>query len=134
MGPENGGNGKNGNLSITELFGKISGQTRLLISKEMELAKTELKADLKKEAVMAGGFTAALSGLFLTASMLFVTVILALSEVMPSWLAGLVVSAFLLLMSVIAALVGWSGRVKTPLARTQETLRDDFKLTKEKPA
>jgi uncharacterized membrane protein YqjE len=118
-------------LSISELITEIREQVSLLVKKEVDLAKAELKADLKAEALMAGGFLLAAIFGFLTVSMLCVTAILAIAIVLPGWAAGLIVSGFLLLMSLIAALIGWGSRVKAPLVRTREAIRSDISMTKE---
>jgi len=118
-------------LSIGELITEIREQVSLLVKKEIDLAKVELKADLKAEALMAGGFLLAATFGFLTISMLCVTAILAIAIVLPGWAAGLIVSGFLLLLSLLAALIGWGSRVKAPLVRTREVIRSDISMTKE---
>ena|SRR5262252_91929 len=121
-------------LSTAELVKQITGDVGQLVRKQIELAKAELRADLRSEAVMAGGLgVGAVLGL-LTLNMLFVTVALALAQKMPGWLAGLIVSGFLLGLAIIAALIGWSKRVRHPLARTRQSLREDVRWTKERLA
>lgn len=122
------------NLSLPELMGEIRDQVTLLVRKQLELAKTELRTDIRAEAVMAGGLgAAALFGL-LTLAMLFVTAAFALALVMPAWAAGLIVSGFLLVLTGAAALFGWSRRVRNPLRRTRETLKEDVRWTKQRLA
>jgi hypothetical protein len=121
-------------LSTAELVKEITAEVGQLVRRQIDLAKAELKADLRSEAVMAGGLgIGAILGLT-TLNMLFVTVALALAQVMPGWLAGLIVSAFLLGLAVIAALIGWSKRVRRPLARTRDSLKEDVRWTKERLA
>jgi hypothetical protein len=83
--------------------------------------------------MISGLGVAAVTG-FLTITMLLVTAIFALSAVIPGWLAGLIISGILLLISLIAGAIGWSRRVKSPVYRTRETVRDDFSFPKEKLA
>lgn len=117
-------------LSNIELVKEITAQVGLLAKKQIELAKTELRADLKSELAMAGGLgVAALAGIS-AINLLLVTVILALAQVMPAWGAGLLVSAFTLGIAGVAALVGWSKRVRTPLEKTRRTLKEDAQWTK----
>jgi uncharacterized membrane protein YqjE len=121
-------------LSTAELVKEITAEVGQLVKKQVELAKAEVKADVRSEAMMAGGLgIGAVLGL-LTISMLFVTVVLALARVMPGWLAGLIVSGFLLGLALIAALIGWSKRVRQPLARTRQSLKEDVRWTKERLA
>ena len=83
---------------------------------------------------MAGGLGVGAIGALLALNMIFVTVALALARVMPGWAAGLIVFAFLLGIAAIAGLVGWSKRVRTPMARTRQSLKEDIKWTKERLA
>jgi hypothetical protein len=121
-------------LSTGELIKEITHQVGLLATKQIDLAKTELRADIKSEVAMASGLgVGALVGLA-AVNMLLVTVILALARTMPAWAAGLIVSGFLLGVAAIAALVGWSKRVRTPMERTRRTLKEDVQWTKERLA
>jgi uncharacterized membrane protein YqjE len=121
-------------LSVSQLMSEIRDQVTLLVRKQLVLAKTELRADIKDEAVMAGGLgVAALLGI-LTLATLFVTAIFALGLVMPGWAAGLIVTGFLLLSTGGAAAFGWSRRVRAPLRNTRETLKEDLRWTKHRLA
>ena len=60
--------------------------------KQVELAKTELRADVRTEAKVAGGLgVAAVCGI-ITVTLLLVTAAFALALVMPAWGAGLIVT------------------------------------------
>jgi hypothetical protein len=118
-------------LSIMELITEIRDQVSLLVKKEIDLVKVELKADLKAEALMAGWFFLAVILGFLAISMLCVAAILAIAIVLPGWVAGLIMGGFLLLLSLLAALIGWGCRMKAPLVRTREVIRSDISMTKE---
>ena len=104
----------------------------MLAKKQFELATTELRADLQSEATAAGGLgiaaLAALAGL----NLLLVTGVLGLSQLMPGWLAGLVVSGAVLLVAAVLGLVSWRRRVQKPLARTRATLEEDVRFAKER--
>ncbi len=119
-------------LSTVELIKNITGEVTHLVSKEIELAKTELKADLKAEAVMVGGLSLAAIGGLCTLNLLLVTAVLALALVLPGWLSGLIISGATLLITAIIAGVAWRMRVRSPLARTQRTLKDDVQWTRER--
>ena len=119
-------------LSTVELFKEISAEVGHLVQKQIVLAKTELKADLKAEATMVGGFGIAALGAASTVNLLLVTAVLALAQTMSGWKAGLLVSAAVLLGAGVVAGIAWKRRVRSPLARTQRILREDVEWTKER--
>jgi hypothetical protein len=119
-------------LSTVALVRQISAEVGELAQKEMELAKAELKSDLKSEAMMVGGLGLAALAFLTTINLLLVTVILALAETMPGWAAGLVVSGFTLAVTGVVGLVAWSRRVPSFLASTRGTLREEIAWAKER--
>lgn len=120
-----------GNLSIKELFREIRQQVKLLIKKEISLAQTELKADLKSELFMAIGFVIAGVSAFIALILLLVSSVFALSTVIPGWLAGLIVSGVFFIISMLSFFISRKKRVKSPLVRTKEVLQSDIRLAKE---
>jgi hypothetical protein len=116
------------------LIRTLASQVEILVKKEIDLAKTELSADLRTEAKMAGGLGIAAIAALTTLNLLFVTVILALSAVLPAWGAGLVVTGVMLAFALIVAAVSWRRRVQTPLARTRRTWKENARWTKERLA
>ncbi|NLP00908.1 MAG: phage holin family protein [Fibrobacter sp.] len=122
--------GRVSNLSLPQVIKEIWTQFSRLMRKEIELAKTELRADIRSEVFMLSGLGIAAVLVLLTISMLLVTLILALSEILPGWAAGLIVSGVLLLLSAIVAIISWRKRVKVPLKRTREVLEGDLKFTR----
>ena len=122
--------GRVSNLSLSQVIKEIWTQFSRLMRKEIELAKTELRADIRSEVFMLSGLGIAAVLVLLTISMLLVTLILALSEILPGWAAGLIVSGVLLLLSAIVAIISWRKRVKVPLKRTREVLEGDLKFTR----
>ncbi len=121
-------------LSTRELVGDVAAKVGLLARKEVELAKSELRADLKQEAKMASGIGVAGLCALLTLNLLCVAAVLGLATVMPGWAAAFVVAAVVLAIGTIAGLVGWAMRVKEPLETTRKTLREDLQWTREKIA
>jgi hypothetical protein len=119
-------------LSTKELLGQILAEASTLVRKEMELARTELAADLKTEVTMAKalgvGAVLGLCGLNLA----LVTAVLALALVMPGWAAGLIVTGVVLAAAAVVAAVGWGRRVRKPLERTRKHLEEDVKWMKER--
>jgi hypothetical protein len=115
-------------MSIQTLLKKILLQGKYLFKKEIDLAKNELKADIKSEALLAGGFSVGIIAASVAGILLLVTIIFLLSLVMPGWIAGLVMSGIFLLISIIAFVYGWGKRVKDPFVRTKEVLKADSRL------
>ena len=119
-------------LSTVELVKEITAEVGLLAQKQIELAKTELKADLKAEAKTVGGLGVAVLAGLATVNLLLVTLVLALAQTMRPWLAGLLVSALTLAVAGIVAVISWNKRVKSPLERTRRTVKEDVQFTKER--
>jgi hypothetical protein len=120
--------------SIPALLREIKDDGTLLLKKEIELARMELREDLRAEAMTVGTFGVAGIGAIVGGVLLLVTAILALARVMPAWAAGLIVSGAVLLASAIAGAVGWSKRVRAPLEKTRESLKGALQWTKKRSA
>jgi hypothetical protein len=119
-------------LGTGALMRQIVSQAELLAKKELELAKAELRVDLRSQVRVAGGLgVAAVAGL-ITITLLLVTAALALSLVMPGWAAGLIVSGVMLAVAAIFGLMSWRRRLRDPMAHTRRTLKDGVKWTKER--
>jgi hypothetical protein len=117
-------------LSLLNIIKSIRNQGNYLLKKEIELAKTEILADARSEANLAGGFSVGIAAAYTTGILLLVTGILALSLVLPGWIAGLIVSGLTLIISMGAFLYGWVRRVREPLVRTREVLKTEAQLMK----
>jgi len=118
---------------IGDLVKQLAGQTSTLVRQELDLAKAEMsqKATVAgKGAGLLGG--AAVVGL-LAAGSLTACLILALSEVIPAWLAALIVA---LVMGAIAAVLALQGRNRIRAAtppvpeQTVETVKEDVEWAK----
>jgi uncharacterized membrane protein YqjE len=123
-------------MPTKDLVTEVARKGGLLARKEVELAKAEIKADLRREVRMAGGLgVAGLCALF-TVQLLLVAVVLALMEggVLPGWAAALVVAAIVLAVGTGAGLWGWAKRVRKPLDTTRRSLREDVRWAKEQIA
>ena len=119
-------------LSTTQLVKEIASQAGLLVKKQIALAKTELKADARTEAKVAGGLGIAAVCAIVTITLLLVTVVLALAQVLPGWAAGLIVSGFMAAVVAVVAGVSWSRRIRKPLQRTRRELQQEIRFTKER--
>lgn len=107
-------------------------ESRLLVKAELLHAKQELRDELK--AAKTGGILLGVTlGLALSAlAMLFVAVALTLPFPEPVSVAGVAVA--LLLVGGVLAAIAIKKLPRKPMARTQQRLRDDLRLTKEQLA
>lgn len=121
-------------LSNRELIGQVIDSATQLAKKEIELAKSELRADIKAElATVKGLGVAGLCALWAVGLML-VACALALGTVIAEWAAALIVAGLVLAVGTVAGLVGWNKRVKKPLEATRRTLKEDVLWAKERLA
>jgi uncharacterized membrane protein YqjE len=123
-------------LSTRDVVTELAKKASELARKEVALAKSELKEDLRAEVRMASGLGVAGLCAIVTLPTLLVALILGLSEagVMRGWLAALLVSAVVLAIGTAAGLVGWAKRVRTPLGATRRSVQDNLKWVKERIA
>lgn len=123
-------------MRTRDLVTELARKGRLLARKEVELAKAEVKADVRREVRMAGGLgVAGLCALF-AVQLLLVAIVLALTEggLLPGWAAALVVAAVVLAVGAGAGLWGWARRVRTPLDTTRRSLKEDVRWAREQIA
>jgi hypothetical protein len=113
--------------TLGQLVSDASRDVSELVRYEIALAKAEVQQDIKR-GVAAGGLfgAAALLAVYATVA-LMIAAGLGLAEVMPGWLAFLVVAAGLLLIAGVCVIVGRSqiGRIKPPertIRSTKETI------------
>ncbi len=120
-------------LSSADLVAGTVRELGELVRQEVELAKAEIRRDLKEEVAMARSFGIAALAAILFLNMLFVAAALALSRWMAPWLAALVVAAALLIVAVGFGWAGWNKRVK-PLESTRKTLKESWLWAKSRAA
>jgi hypothetical protein len=113
--------------TLGQLVSDASRDVSELVRYEIALAKAEVQRDIKR-GVAAGGLfgAAALLAIYATVA-LMIAAGLGLSQVMPAWLAFIVVAAGLLLIAGACVIVGRSqiGRIKPPertIRSTKETI------------
>jgi len=118
--------------STSELLAHLATDATELVKKEVALAKAELREDIKREVKAAMDLAiAAILGL-VTLNVLVIAAIFGLGQWVPEWEAALIVAGIVSTIAVIVGGVGWSKRVKQPLERTQETLKEDVQWAKER--
>lgn len=93
--------------SLVSLLAELPELVTGLVRAEIDLVKTELVGKLKSLGIGAGLLVGALLVLGAMVGTLLTAAIAGLGEMMPLWLAALLVSAFLLLVAVAVGLVGW---------------------------
>jgi uncharacterized membrane protein YqjE len=118
---------------VGDLVKQLAGQTSTLVRQELDLAK----AEMSQKATVAGKGAGLLGGAvvvgLLAAGSLTACLILALSEVIPDWLAALTVA---LVMGAIAAVLALQGRNRIRAAtppvpeQTVETVKEDVEWAK----
>ncbi len=104
-----------------------------LVQRELELVKAELVAKLKALGIGAGLIAGALVVLLGMVGVLLTAAILALSEIMPGWLAALLVAAVLLIVALILGLIGYRILKKgIPPVPTEsiDSIKRDFRAIK----
>lgn len=119
-------------VSTRELVGEVARKASDLARKEVELAKAELRADLRTEIRMASGLgVAGLCAIF-TVQLLLTAVVLALMEagLLPGWAAALVVAAVVLGIGTGIGLWSWARRVKRPLVTTRRSMQENVRWAK----
>ncbi len=118
---------------LGELMKRLSADLSLLIRQELDLAKAEMVAKGKTAGATAGMFSAAAVAALLALGALTALIILALSLVMASWLAALIVTVAY---GVIAGILAVTGKKKlqetTPLVpeQTVDTVKEDVQWAK----
>jgi membrane protein len=118
-------------LPTRELLGEIVEKAGLLARKEVELAKTELRADLTSQLGMAKGLGVAGLASLLGVNLLLVAVVIALAPLVTPWLGALILGGLLVVGGGIVAYVSWNRRVSSPLALTRKSLKEDVQWAKE---
>jgi hypothetical protein len=121
-------------MTNRELIGHVVDSATLLAKKEIELAKAELRKDLKAEVAMAKGLGVASVCALCTLNMLLVAGAFALAHVVADWAAALIVAAAVLTVGTIAGMVGWKKRVVSPLESTRRSLKEDARWARERLA
>jgi hypothetical protein len=120
-------------LSTPQLVAGLTGELRGLIARELELARTEMRIDFKRELSSARwlGIAAVLALAFL--NLLFVAGALYLARWIAPPLAALAVAGGLLVLAIASGLVGKAALVK-PLETTRQTLSESWAWAKNRIA
>jgi hypothetical protein len=118
-------------MSSKELLQELASDAELLIKRQVELAKLEATQQIKKELRMAELMSA--GGLLAYAGVivLLVAAAVAIGEALNAlWAGPLIVGGALLVFATIAALIGWSKRVREPLPRSTKEVKKEIAWAK----
>ena len=117
---------------IGELVKELAGQTSTLVRQEIQLAQAEVtqkgKSAGKGVGLLAG---AAVFGLLMLGA-LSAAIIAALDEVMPTWLAALIVTVLWAIVAFVLFKAGQTAlqRATPPAPQTVETVKEDIQWAK----
>jgi Putative Actinobacterial Holin-X, holin superfamily III len=121
-------------MTNRQLLGHVVDSATLLAKKEIELAKFELRKDLRAEMAMAKGLGIAGVCALCTLNMFLVAAAFALAHFVADWAAALIVAAAVLMVGTIAGTVGWKKRVISPFESTRRSLKEDARWARERLA
>jgi len=94
------------NASTGELVGSLSGQIGALVRDEVRLAQAEITQKAKRLGVGAGLFGGAGLVAVLGLNALITAAILGLANVLPGWLAAIIIAVVLFAVAGVLALIG----------------------------
>jgi predicted phage tail protein len=121
-------------LSTRQLLTRLLETVSLLVTKEVELAQAEIRANIEAELSMVALLIAAGVVAVFAVNMLLVSAVFALTVWIPGWLAALALAGVLLAVGAVLALVGWQRRVSTPMAVTRKIVKEEVQWAKERLA
>ena len=119
-------------MTSRELVAQVIDSASLLVKKEIELARTELKRDFDAELSMVKAVGVAVVFALCAVNLVLVAAALALGQVMAEWAAALLLAAAVLAPGAVVGLIGWRKRVKSPLESTRRSLKEDAHWAKER--
>lgn len=118
--------------SLGKLVEQISEQASRLVRAEIALAKAELTDKAKKSGIGVGLLVVALLILAYTVGVLLLAAVYGLGTVWPLWLSALAIGGFMLLVTIILALVGVLLLKKgTTKPDSVQRVKDDITTIKE---
>ena len=124
---------KDGKKSVFTLIGELPSLITTLIKDEIEQIKREAVTRLKAAGIGIGLFAGAAVFLYFAAFVLLATIIIAIGQALPYWLAALIVGVVLLLIAVVLALIGLNRFKKgvPPVPKEAvDSVKDDVKAFK----
>jgi uncharacterized membrane protein YqjE len=120
--------------STAELVREVASKATTLVSKEVELARVELKNDFTSELATVKSFAVAAVAAMLMLDALLIAGVIALTPYVDGRIAALALAGAFLLIAIVAAAIGWHHHVSKPLARTRKSVEEDVQWAKEQLA
>jgi uncharacterized membrane protein YqjE len=120
--------------STAELVREVASKATTLVTKEVELARVELKNDFASELATVKSFAVAAVAAILMLDALLIAGVIALMPYVDGRIAAIAIAGAFLLIALVAAAIGWHYHVSKPLARTRKTVEDDLHWAKEQLA
>jgi hypothetical protein len=117
-------------LPARELLRRILDTGSRFLLKQIELARTEVRADLAAELGVAKLLVGAGVGALLGMSVLLLAAVAGLASWLPAWLAALGLGVVILSISAAIAYVGWQRRVRAALPVTRKSVTEDVQWMK----
>lgn len=121
---------RHSHVPTRELVSRAVGMGTRLFSREIELARAEVQADLAAEIGTAKMLAGAAVGLVLGLSVMVLAGIAALVLWVPSWLVAIAFGVLFLGVSGLLGYAGWKRRVRAPLTMTRASLTEDVRWLK----
>lgn len=121
-------------VPLGDLLSGITRRVVLLATREVALAKAEIRSDVKSEIAMAKGLGIAALSALLGFNMLLVAAGFALAAIVPGWAAALIVGAPFIVLGIVMGTIGWARRVKRPLEASRASLKEDLEWMKNRLA
>ena len=121
-------------ISTIALVREITSKTTELVRKEVELAVSEARADLRRELAMVKVMAGAAVGGIATVTLLLTALAFALPPVLLPWGWLLIVAGAVGVGSALTAWMGWRLRVSRPLEKTRKTVEEDVSWAKRQVA
>jgi hypothetical protein len=121
------------NMSTPQLVAGLTSEIRQLVRKEVDLAKAELRVDLKQEVKTAKWLGIAAVMALCLLNMLFVAAALFVARWIAPPLAALAVAGLLLVLTLVFGMLGRASLVK-PLETTRRTLTENWSWAKNRIA
>lgn len=116
-------------MSTRDLVDELADNAALLVKRQVELARLEMRAQARRGKTMAELFGAAglLAAIGLT--LWFVAAALAVAAALDHryWLGALLCGGTLLIVALILAPIGWAKRVSAPFARSRRELGKEIR-------
>jgi len=121
--------------SLPELLSRLISQSSTLFRDELQLAKTELRGEIRKAGKAGGLFGGAAVTGFLAVLLLSFALAWGLGDLMDPWLGFLIVGV---IWGIVAAVLGLQGKnaaedVVPSLPETTESIKEDVQWAKNQP-